>query len=308
VKAGALGLESPVLPPGFWEEPHTLDALAQRDIGTLFRQVRRLAGASQTQIGIATGMSQAQVSEIMSGGRRVTSVDVLVRIVEGLRMPPAASSLLFLGTSNSHPVTADQPVGTPATATVSTAPGLASGADRHSDVVAVFPTRSHFTSAMPPHTLFDGASRIRAAGLSLNVLCQQYGDRSLLNLIETGARLQCLFLDPDGGSILTREREEGHARGHLASLTRLNTQTMMRVRERAPDEVRDAVEIATYDETLRVNITLVDENTCVVQPYLPEARGVDSPTFVLDRTAANSGLHQTFEQIFESLWQRRRSL
>jgi hypothetical protein len=41
----------------------------------------------------------------------------------------------------------------------------------------VFPTRGEFTYAMPPHTLFDEAKDIRAAGLSLNLVCQQYPDQ-----------------------------------------------------------------------------------------------------------------------------------
>src|SRR5262249_42972159 len=57
-------------------------------------------------------------------------------------------------------------------------------ADRFSDVSAVYATRSEFISAMPPHTLFDSASKIRAPGLSLNLLCQQYAEQSLRRLAE----------------------------------------------------------------------------------------------------------------------------
>jgi hypothetical protein len=74
------------------------------------------------------------------------------------------------------------------------------------------------------------------------------------------------------------------------------------------DEARDRLEIATYNETIRFNIFIVDGMHCVVQPYLPESRGVDSPTFVINRRSTGVGLYSTFDRIFDSLWERRRSL
>ncbi len=67
------------------------------------------------------------------------------------------------------------------------------------------------------------------------------------------------------------------------------------------------MELATYDETLRFNIVLVDD-LCVAQPYLTDSRGVDSPAFVVRRGQPGVGLYPVFEQVFESHWQRRRAL
>lgn len=176
---------------------------------------------------------------------------------------------------------------------------------RHADLTAVYPSRAEFVSAMPPRTLFDDATEIRAMGLSLNVLCQHYPDRRLLALVERGMTLQCLFLDPQGEAIQAREHEEGHPAGDLSTLTALNIQFLnQRVRQRLPIEFRDRVQIATYDETVRFNIMLIDGETCVVQPYLPEARGVDSPTFIATREDGDHGLYETFDQVFRSTWQR----
>jgi hypothetical protein len=61
------------------------------------------------------------------------------------------------------------------------------------DVAAVFSSRSEFTSKIPPQVLFDGATQLRLAGISLNILCQQYADEQLRNLIAGGATVQCLF-------------------------------------------------------------------------------------------------------------------
>ncbi|GGL20800.1 DUF5919 domain-containing protein [Mangrovihabitans endophyticus] len=88
---------------------------------------------------------------------------------------------------------------------------------QYADVDAVYPSRSAFTSTMPPHALFDGATDIRAAGLSLNLICQQYADTQLAHLVENGARLRLLFLDPAGRAIRQREDEEGHTAGHLGN-------------------------------------------------------------------------------------------
>jgi hypothetical protein len=212
-------------------------------------------------------------------------------------MPDAARTVLLLGD-----------LAAAGTAPSPYAVGTRNGPSGHSDAVAVFATRSEFTSAMPPHRLFDGARAVRAVGLSLNMLCQQYADHNLVRLLEGGAHLRCLFLDPDGQAVATREREEGFAPGHLSSLTRLNIETLTRrVRDRLPEEMRDGLETATYDETVRFNITLVDD-LCVMQPYLPEARGIDSPTFVVDRSVGGGALYRTYEQVFESLWQRGRPM
>ncbi|MEV4298684.1 DUF5919 domain-containing protein [Microbispora rosea] len=48
----------------------------------------------------------------------------------------------------------------------------------------------------------------------------------------------------------------------------------------------------------------MDGSTCVVQPYLPAARGVDSPTLVITDNTAADGLFPVFDQVFTSMWER----
>ncbi len=83
---------------------------------------------------------------------------------------------------------------------LTTSPGFAG-------VIAVFPSRSEFMSRLPPHALFDNAQQVRASGLSLNLICQQYPVHSWCRLVEKGGQLQFLFLDPAGGAIKRREQE-----------------------------------------------------------------------------------------------------
>ncbi|MEU5829296.1 DUF5919 domain-containing protein [Micromonospora tulbaghiae] len=180
-------------------------------------------------------------------------------------------------------------------------------ADNLAGLIAVYPSRSQLTAHLPADRLLDGARRVRAIGLSLNMLCQDYADRHWQALLAGGTHARCLFLDPAGTAIQAREAEEGFLSGQLAALTKLNLETLLRVRERLPVELRTRLELATYDETLRFNIVLVDDQ-CVAQPYLTDSRGVDSPAFVIRRDVHRSGLYQVFEQFFESHWQRGKAL
>lgn len=172
------------------------------------------------------------------------------------------------------------------------------------DVTAVFPSRPAFSHEIPPHKLFDGAEQISMVGLSLNLLCQSYPDRSLLHLLESGTVVQCLFLDPAGRYIKEREREESHPEGVLSTLTTLNIQTLQRLHGKLSPQARENLHIRTYDEAVRFNITVIDDATCVVQPYLPDARGVESPTFVIEKQPGLPGLFETFSQVFKSMWAR----
>jgi transcriptional regulator with XRE-family HTH domain len=65
-----------------WSHPEMRQALALRDIGTVFKLLQR-HGLSQRRIAALTGQSQSEVSEILNG-RQVVSYDVLLRICTGL--------------------------------------------------------------------------------------------------------------------------------------------------------------------------------------------------------------------------------
>jgi hypothetical protein len=276
-----------------------LDALAARDIAQVFRLVQRETRVSQTHLGVATGLSQAQVSEIICGSRRVTSVEVLSRIATGLCMSSRARVALLLGDRDHEPalpavgVPDQRPAGKPGDDVLS---------ERFSDLTAIYPSRSEFTSKMPPCALFDCAREIRAAGLSLNLICQQYADTQLAQIVRDGARLRLLFLDPAGASIRAREAEEDQQAGQLSALTALNLQGVLRVRDKLPADVRERIEVATYDQPIRFNITLINGELCIAQPYLPHARGVEAPTMVINKRWPSAGLYPVFERTFDELW------
>lgn len=69
---------------------------------------------------------------------------------------------------------------------------------------------------------------IDAAGLSLNFICQQCSDHMLRDLLKSGTRIRCLFLQPSGEAMTGREREEGYPIGHLPGLTAMNIQILFK--------------------------------------------------------------------------------
>jgi tetratricopeptide (TPR) repeat protein len=84
------------VPAGFWQRDDVGNALDDRDIGALFRLLSSHAGASQTRIGIATGLPQGTVCLIMNGKRVVSAIDVFERIADGLALPDEARLRLGL--------------------------------------------------------------------------------------------------------------------------------------------------------------------------------------------------------------------
>lgn len=175
------------------------------------------------------------------------------------------------------------------------------GRGEMADVEAVFATRLDFIRAMPPQELFETAQQIDMAGLSLNMLCQQYSDSDILRLLDTGTVIRCLFLDPNGTSIRDREIEEGHPAGLLTNLTDTNIRTLERIRNKASPRAPGSLLIRVYDQPIRFNITIIDAAVCVMQPYMPAARGVESPTFVA-RKSSGRGIFTTFSDVLESMW------
>jgi transcriptional regulator with XRE-family HTH domain len=94
------------VPGDMWERVEVRDALGRRDVGALFRLVQRYVGASQTQIGIATGLAQGTVSRIMNGSRLVNTFDVIERVAVGLGMPDDARIMLGLAPTRGKPSSA----------------------------------------------------------------------------------------------------------------------------------------------------------------------------------------------------------
>src|SRR5687768_18118309 len=81
------------IPAEVWDQQEMRDALARREISSVYRLLRR-HGVSQRQIAAQTGQSQSEVSEILKG-RQVMAYDVLARIAAGLGVPRGYMGLAY---------------------------------------------------------------------------------------------------------------------------------------------------------------------------------------------------------------------
>jgi transcriptional regulator with XRE-family HTH domain len=79
--------QPPAPPPGFWDRPEIVAALAARDIGAVVRNFRKWTGASQTDVSMLVGIPQPHVSELERGFRHVTALDLFERFADGLGIP-----------------------------------------------------------------------------------------------------------------------------------------------------------------------------------------------------------------------------
>ncbi|MEU9806876.1 DUF5919 domain-containing protein [Mycobacterium sp. NPDC050853] len=182
--------------------------------------------------------------------------------------------------------------------------GADESTSRTADLTAVFMTRNDFLRAVSLDDLFGPATDISLSGLSLNLLCQHYPDTEIIRLLAGGTTIRALFLDPAGRYIADRETEEDHSPDVLSGLTKTNIATLRRIQNRLPTETAANLHLRTYDEPLRFNLILIDAATCIVQTYLPHARGMESPTLMIEKQNQSEGLLSVFTYVFEHYWNR----
>jgi hypothetical protein len=96
-------LDPLAVPAELWQRSDIRLALESRNFGLLLRLVHKYVRGSQTQIGIAVGLTQATVSQVMTGKRQVTALEVIERIADGLAMPDSARLLLGLAPAAQPP-------------------------------------------------------------------------------------------------------------------------------------------------------------------------------------------------------------
>jgi hypothetical protein len=169
------------------------------------------------------------------------------------------------------------------------------------DFARAYSSRAAAESHLRLDLLFQEARLMELSGLSLNFICQKFDSTKLIEQIETGAEVQALFLAPECDAMKSREEEEGYPPGRLSALTILNIEHLLSVQNQLSQEAKPRLRIATSSRPIRFNISILDRQLCIVQPYLPANRGVDSPTMVFFRRS-ESGLYSTFERCYEVLW------
>ena len=90
--ASAAEQRGPAIDPALYAREDLRRILAALDVGGLYRALKDDPGLSQRQIAARTGQSQSEVADIVAG-RRVENYHLLVRIAEGLDIPPERMGL-----------------------------------------------------------------------------------------------------------------------------------------------------------------------------------------------------------------------
>ncbi|ATL67237.1 helix-turn-helix transcriptional regulator [Nocardia terpenica] len=84
--ARAVGFQR-LIPRSFFVSPEMQNALADYDFGTVFKLIRQHTGLSQLQLAGLLDLTQARVSEVESGVRRLTSVKLVARMSDTFGIP-----------------------------------------------------------------------------------------------------------------------------------------------------------------------------------------------------------------------------
>lgn len=77
----------PFVPPHVWACQDVRDALLHKDFGRLCQLVREYGHLRQEDIALLTGLSQAFLSMLESGQRRLTNIDRIIVLLDGLNAP-----------------------------------------------------------------------------------------------------------------------------------------------------------------------------------------------------------------------------
>ena len=167
----------PRFEPEWLEDPRLRASLAVQDVQALFRWLQA-RGWSQAQIGAATGQSQPEVSAILKG-RQVKAHAVLLRIAQGLRIPPG---YLRLGScvacdgggpdSSTHAMEGDDPM---FRRQFLAAAGAVAAGGAMDGVQRLFPTPVPPVRVVPDRVGSIEVAQIRATTAHLRALDYQFG-------------------------------------------------------------------------------------------------------------------------------------
>lgn len=76
------------VPMGIWQLPDIRQALVNREFGRMCQLIRQNGEIRQDDIAALTGLSQAFLSMLESGARKLTNIDKIIQLLDGLQAPP----------------------------------------------------------------------------------------------------------------------------------------------------------------------------------------------------------------------------
>ncbi|WP_369271301.1 helix-turn-helix domain-containing protein [Streptomyces sp. R11] len=269
----------PIELPGWaWERAEVRRALRTRDMGAVFRLAQQYAGASQSRIAAAVGMTQARVNEIINGRREVSRLDVYERIADGFRMPDDARHLLGLAASREK-----------------RSGGAAFDLAAFPEVVRVYATQSSAAEEIQQQVREASELDVLAVrGLGLIGL-----NDSLLRAFlpreqsGKGLRVRVLLLDPNSETLVQRAAEIGESAASLADGVRL---TEARLRELA-----DSCDIGVWRYRMLPTWRLMrTDSTLFVGAFDAGWEGHESAMYKVVETP-HGPLFRGFRRMFEAI-------
>ncbi|WP_268240566.1 helix-turn-helix domain-containing protein [Streptomyces albiflavescens] len=84
------------VPAQVWAHQDVKDALLQRDFGRLCQLVRERGHLRQEDMALLTGLSQPFLSMLESGRRRLTNIDRIIVLLDGLDVPADLTGPMLL--------------------------------------------------------------------------------------------------------------------------------------------------------------------------------------------------------------------
>jgi transcriptional regulator with XRE-family HTH domain len=266
------------LPDWAWERAEVRQALRARNMGAVFRHVQQYAGASQSRIAAAAGMTQARVNEIINGRREVSRLDVYERIADGLRMPDDARHLLGLAASREK-----------------RSGGAAFDLAAFPEVVRVYAAQNSAAEEIQQQVREAQELDVLAVrGLGLIGL----NDSLLRALLPReqggkGLRVRIALLDPDSGALVQRAAEIGESAESLAGGVQL---AEARLRELA-----DSCDISVWRYRMLPTWRLIrTDSTLFVGAFDAGWEGHESATYKVVETP-HGPLFRGFRRMFEAV-------
>lgn len=93
------------VPTDIWQLPDVRQAMVNREFGRMCQLIREHAGIRQDDIAAITGLSQPFLSMLESGTRKLTNIDKIIELLDGLQAPPELTGPILRPRTHHQPRT-----------------------------------------------------------------------------------------------------------------------------------------------------------------------------------------------------------
>lgn len=99
---------APSIPTDIWQLPDVRQALINREFGRMCQLIRQHGRVRQDDVAALTELSQPFLSMLESGARKLTNIDKIIQLLDGLQAPPELTGPM-LRPSLHHPSACSTP-------------------------------------------------------------------------------------------------------------------------------------------------------------------------------------------------------